>query len=170
MALVAKRLKAKDKIVTNVRTLAGILEGLRSQGKTIVFTTGCFDLLHPGHVRFLEDAKSRGDFLVVGVHDDRGCGRLKGKGFPVNDLDDRLECLAGFGSVDYVTPCEGEDAARLIELFAPAIFAKGQELQERSVHERAALKAKAVRVIACGDRKTHSLRKVVLKIRKRKFE
>ena len=170
MALVAKRIKAKDKVITSQRTLAQILEGLRSQGKTVVLVAGCFDLLHAGHVRCLEDAKSRGDFLVAAVYDDRNAGKIKGRGFPINELEERMETLAGLASVDYVTPCEDADASLLIERLAPTHFAKGSDQTEASVAERQALKATQTRVLVCGDKKTRSATKIVQKIRKRKFE
>lgn len=170
MALVAKKSKARDKIVKNQRTLAGILEGLRSQGKSIVFTNGCFDLLHVGHVRCLEDAKSRGDFLVVGVNGDRSVGKLKGKGFPINELDDRMETVAGLASVDYVTSFEEETADKILLKLEPAVYAKGSDHRERTLPERATLKSIGARIVICGDKKRRSTRKTVQKIRKRKFE
>jgi len=170
VALVVKRQKAKDKIVKNQRTLAGILEGLRSQGKTIVLTNGCFDLLHVGHVRCLEDAKSRGDFLVVACNEDKTVTRIKGKGYPVNSVEDRMETVAGLTSVDYVTAFSEETADTLIKKLKPNIYAKGTDYTERTVPERATVKEIGGKIIIVGDKKSHSTRKTVQRIRKRKFE
>lgn len=170
MALVAKRLKAKDKVITNLRTLAGTIEGLRSQGKAVVLTNGCFDLLHLGHVRCLEDAKSRGDFLIVALNDDRAVTKLKGKGFPVNTVADRMETVAGLASVDYVTCFEEETADSLLKKLQPTIYAKGTDYTERTVPERATAKGLGAKIIICGDKKRRSTTKTVQRIRKRKFD
>lgn len=171
MALVVRRKKAKDKIVKSLRNLGAIVEGLRSQGKSIVLATGCFDVLHVGHARCLEDAKSRGDFLVVGIHEDKLCGKIKGKGFPVHESTDRMEMLASLESVDYVCTFSDEDGTKLVELLQPAIYAKGAGVVERSLSEKPALKANSVRFQSCGgSKKTHSSNKIVQRIRKRKFD
>lgn len=171
MALVVKRKKAKDKIVKSLRNLSAIVDGLRSQGKSIVLATGCFDMLHIGHMRCLEDAKSRGDFLVVGIHDDKASGKIKGKGYPVHESADRMEMLANLESVDYVCTIEDEDGAKLLEMLKPAIFAKGAGVTERSLAERATLKGLGVRFLSCGGtKKAFSTSKIVQSVRKRKFE
>ena len=170
MALVIKKLKAKDKIVKNPRTLAGILDGLRSQGKVLVLTNGCFDILHVGHVRCLEDAKSRGDFLIVAVNEDKTVTKLKGRGFPLNSVEERMEVLAGLASVDYVTSFEACTADALIDKFKPTLYAKGTDYTEKTVPERATVKRIGSKVVIVGDKKAHSTRKVVQKIRKRKFD
>jgi len=170
VALVVKKLKAKDKIVKNHRTLSGILEGLRSQGKIVVMANGCFDLLHPGHVRCLEDAKSRGDFLVAVVHEDKAATKIMGKGFPINEIEERMETLSGLASVDYVTTCDDVTAEALVLLFQPQMLAKGTGFTERTTPERAAVKSIGSKVIICGDKKQRSAQKIVQRITKRKFE
>ena len=170
MALVVRRKKAKDKIVKSLRNLGAIVEGLKSQGKSIVLTTGCFDLLHVGHVRLLEDAKSRGDFLVVGVHDDKVATKIKGKGYPVHEAPERMEMLASFESVDYVCTIEDMDASALLKLIEPTFYARGTNFTERALPERPTLKTLGSRFLACGDKKRHASEKIVARIRKRKFE
>jgi len=166
----AKKLRARDKIAKNRKTLAGILDGLRSQGKAVVLTNGCFDILHVGHVRCLEDARSRGDFLVVAVNEDEVVTRLKGKGFPVNACAERMEVLAGLGCVDYVVSFKEETADALIEALKPNLYAKGTDYTERSIPESPTVKAVGGKVVIVGDKKDHASSKVVDRIRKRKFD
>jgi len=166
----AKKQKAKDKIIKSRRTLVGILEGLRSQGKTVVLTNGCFDILHVGHVRSLEDARSRGDFLVVAVNEDETVTRLKGKGLPVNPVDERMEILAGLASVDYVCSFSEDTADALIRALKPGLYAKGTDYTERTVPEGPTVKEIGAKIVIVGDKKRHSSSKVVEKIRNRKFD
>lgn len=170
MALVVRRKKAKDKIVKSLRNLRAIVDGLKSQGKSIVLTTGCFDLLHVGHVRCLEDAKSRGDFLVVAIYDDKMAGKIKGKSYPVHEAPERMEMLASLESVDYVCTIADEDGTQLLEMLEPTIYAKGTNFTERALTERPALKAVGSRYLGCGDKKSHSSSKIVARVRKRKFD
>ncbi len=170
MPAAPRKHKAKDKIIKSRRTLVGTLEGLRSQGKTIVLTNGCFDILHVGHVRSLEDARSRGDFLVVALNEDETVTKLKGKGFPINPVEERMEILAGLTSVDYVCSFAEETADALIKALKPGLYAKGTDYTERSVPEAATVKSIGAKVVIVGDKKNHSSSKVVEKIRERKFD
>lgn len=98
---------------------------LRAEGLRVVFTNGCFDLLHPGHVRYLAAARGRGDRLIVAVNADRTVSALKGKGRPVVPLPERMEVLAALEAVDYVIPFEEETPARVIDELVPDILVKG---------------------------------------------
>lgn len=98
---------------------------LRRQGKRVVFTNGCFDILHPGHVRYLRAARRLGDILVVAVNSDASVRRLKGAGRPFVPLRDRCEVLAGLASVDYVTSFRDDTPLRLIERLQPDVLVKG---------------------------------------------
>ncbi len=169
MALVVKKKRSKDKIVKNKKTLAGILDGLKSQGKKVVLTNGCFDILHVGHARCLEDAKSRGDFLVVALNEDAAVTKLKGRGYPINTLDDRMELVASLSSVDYVTSFGDQTADEILELFKPTLYAKGTDYTERTVPERSTAKEVGAKIVIVGDKKAHATSKVVQKIRRRKF-
>jgi cytidyltransferase-like protein len=97
LVVVPRSKLSKDKIIPDRKSLAAILFGLKAQGKVIVLTNGVYDLLHVGHVRCLEDARSRGDFLVVAVNSDDSTERGKGKGHPVVPAKERMEVLAGRG-------------------------------------------------------------------------
>lgn len=169
MVVVPRRLLSRDKILTDRKSLAAILAGLKAQGKTVVLTNGVYDLVHVGHVRCLEDARSRGDFLVVAVNSDESTERGKGKGHPVVPAEERMEVIAGFGFVDYVTTFDEDTADKLIELLKPSIYAKGTEYTLKTLPERETLKKLDIKAIFVGDKKDHSSSKLIQKIKKRKF-
>lgn len=98
---------------------------LKNTGKIIVFTNGCFDLLHKGHVTYLEGAKRLGDVLVVGLNSDASVKRLKGENRPVKDIESRVAVLAGMASVDVVVVFEEDTPLKLIEGILPDVLVKG---------------------------------------------
>jgi D-beta-D-heptose 7-phosphate kinase/D-beta-D-heptose 1-phosphate adenosyltransferase len=114
----------KQKIKTR-EELRNIIKDLKAKGKRIVFTNGCFDLLHLGHIRYLEKAKTLGDILVVGVNSDHSVQNLKGPKRPILPEEERAEILSGFGCVDYITIFDGEDPLELISTLQPDILVKG---------------------------------------------
>ncbi|KYZ78058.1 hypothetical protein AXX12_00485 [Anaerosporomusa subterranea] len=105
--------------------IAALAMQLRSQGQKIVLTNGCFDILHVGHVRYLNAARELGDCLIVGLNSDASVRQLKGPTRPVNDEADRAEVLAGLAAVDYVVVFSEETAESLVAEVQPAIYAKG---------------------------------------------
>ncbi|MBQ6759210.1 MAG: D-glycero-beta-D-manno-heptose 1-phosphate adenylyltransferase [Selenomonadaceae bacterium] len=107
------------------RDAASFCEGLRQRGKQIVFTNGCFDILHAGHVRYLTTAKSFGDVLIVGLNTDESVRRLKGTNRPINTQDDRAEVLLGLKAVDHVIFFGEQTAEALIAEVKPAVYVKG---------------------------------------------
>lgn len=119
-------MSCRRKVVTRT-TLARALRRARSGGRRVVFTNGCFDLLHAGHVQLLERAKRLGDLLVVGVNSDRSVRQLKGRGRPVVPQQDRALVLAGLASVDYVTIFSEPTPQRLIERVQPDVLVKGAD-------------------------------------------
>ncbi|NOQ22882.1 MAG: D-glycero-beta-D-manno-heptose 1-phosphate adenylyltransferase [Candidatus Aegiribacteria sp.] len=106
---------------------------LHTEGCTIVFTNGCFDILHPGHVHILRTARSFGDQLFVGINTDGSVTRLKGSDRPVNDLQSRMMLLAELRSVDYVVPFDEDTPLQLIEEIKPDILVKGGDYEVGSV-------------------------------------
>jgi D-beta-D-heptose 7-phosphate kinase / D-beta-D-heptose 1-phosphate adenosyltransferase len=104
---------------------ASRMEFYRAQGKRIVFTNGCFDILHRGHITFLDRAKALGDVLVVGINSDGSVERLKGPGRPVNPLEDRIEVLAALSCIDHIVPFDGDTPSDVIRLVRPDVFVKG---------------------------------------------
>ena len=105
--------------------LQRIIQDLKANGKRIIFTNGCFDLLHIGHVRYLEEAKSLGDILVVGVNSDASVRGLKGPNRPILPEEERAEILSGLGCVDYVTIFDEPTPFNLISLLLPHVLVKG---------------------------------------------
>ena len=129
-----------EKIV-NPDRLAAIAESLRTQGRKLVLTNGCFDLLHAGHVRYLQAARALGDALAVAINGDNSVGALKGEGRPLNTESDRAEIVAALACVDHVVVFPEVRVTRLIEKVRPAIYVKGGDYTPASLHpeERAAL-------------------------------
>ena len=117
-------------------------------GKTIVFTNGCFDLLHAGHVRYLAAARQLGDILVVGLNGDASVRELKGEGRPLNSQEDRAEVMAALGAVDYVIVFDEKRAANLMREVRPQVYAKGGDYTVNSLDpdEVAALKEIGARI------------------------
>ena len=113
--------------------LAKIIQGLKREGKKIVFTNGCFDLLHAGHVTYLEEAKGLGDVLVVGVNSDSSVRRIKGSGRPIVPLEQRMAVLAALEAVDYVVPFEEDTPYELIALLRPHTLVKGGDWRAEEV-------------------------------------
>ena len=105
--------------------LRRIIQDLKANGKRIIFTNGCFDLLHIGHVRYLEEAKSLGDILAVGVNSDASVRGLKGPNRPILPEEERAEILSGLGCVDYVTIFDEPTPFNLISLLLPHVLVKG---------------------------------------------
>ncbi len=121
--------------------LAALCEQLGAQGRRLVFTNGCFDLLHVGHVRYLQQARALGDALVVAVNGDASVRALKGPTRPVNGEADRAEVLAALACVDFVTVFHGERVTDLVRAIRPHIYAKGGDYTVDSLDagERGAL-------------------------------
>jgi D-glycero-beta-D-manno-heptose 1-phosphate adenylyltransferase len=121
--------------------LAALAESLRAQGRKLVLTNGCFDLLHAGHVRYLQAARSFGDALAVAINGDDSVHALKGEGRPLNTESDRAEIVAALACVDYVVTFPEVRVTQLIEKVRPAIYVKGGDYTPASLHseERAAL-------------------------------
>ena len=121
-----------DKILS-AKKLKYILERLRSKGKKIVFTNGCFDILHAGHVDYLSKAKRLGDILVVGLNNDLSVKKIKGKGRPINSQRDRAKVLASLCSVDYVTLFGEATPEKLIKELRPDILVKGGDWKIKNI-------------------------------------
>lgn len=111
--------------ILNDEQLLQAINQVRTQGKKIVFTNGCFDILHAGHVHCLQQAKELGDYLVVAVNSDQSIQKLKGPGRPINHLDHRMIVLAGLGMVDWVIPFADDTPERLLRLIKPDFLVKG---------------------------------------------
>ncbi len=134
--------------------LARLLAEPRAAGKTIVFTNGCFDLLHLGHVRYLQAARALGDLLIIGLNSDASTRRLKGPGRPLVPEQERAEVLAALACVDFVTIFEEDTAVALVGLLCPDVYVKGGDYASGGQGEAPAIKyaklPEAAPVLAAG--------------------
>jgi rfaE bifunctional protein nucleotidyltransferase chain/domain len=146
---------AASRIVERNRLIARVAIA-RRRGARIVLANGCFDLLHVGHVRYLEAARALGDLLVVGVNSDEQTRRLKGEGRPYVSERERAEVVASLRAVDLVTIFPEPTVEALIFAIRPDIHAKGTDYTEESVPERAVVLSYGGRVMIVGDPKDHS--------------
>jgi len=119
--------------VMDIAQVKNIVASLKAEGKKVVFTNGCFDILHPGHTRYLAAARDLGDFLVVAVNSDRSTRVIKGDKRPVMPQDARTEVLAALSFVDLVTIFDEETPYRVIEVLQPDILVKGGDWKEDEI-------------------------------------
>jgi rfaE bifunctional protein nucleotidyltransferase chain/domain len=147
-----------------VAEAAALAERLRAAGRRIVLANGCFDLLHVGHVRYLEEARRLGDVLFVGVNSDAAVARLKGEGRPLMPAIERMEILAALRPVDHVVVFDDDTADGLIRAIKPDVHAKGTDYTEASVPERATSEAIGAATAITGDPKRHATRDVIATI------
>lgn len=152
-----------SKILSGERLLAAVARQ-RAAGKRIVFANGAFDLLHVGHVRYLEAARREGDWLVVGVNSDRSVGRSKGPARPILPQSERAEIVAALAFVDVVAIFEEDSPAALIAAIRPDVHAKGTDYTEASVPERDVVAAYGGRTVIVGDPKDHATTDVIERI------
>jgi rfaE bifunctional protein nucleotidyltransferase chain/domain len=139
------------------------LPGLAA-GKKTVLANGCFDILHVGHVRYLEEARKLGDVLVVAVNSDRSVSVLKGAGRPILDERERVALVSALRCVDHVVVFDETDVSRVIDVLRPAIHAKGTDYTEATVPEREQVLAYGGQIRIVGDPKDHSTRDVIRRI------
>ena len=143
------RIVKRDELIT-------LVEAERRFGKRIVFANGCFDVLHVGHVRYLEAARALGDVLIVGINSDEQARRLKGEGRPLVPQDQRAEIISSIEAVDLVTIFSEPTVTELLLALKPDIHAKGTDYTEESVPERDVVRSYGGRVAIVGDPKDHS--------------
>lgn len=153
--------------VVSVEELRRRLDEYRWRGQRIVLANGCFDLLHVGHVRYLEAAKRAGDVLVVGVNSDSSVAQLKGSGRPLLPAAERVQLVAALAAVDYVVVFDAPTVVPLIEALRPDLHAKGTDYTPETVPEREAVRGVGGRVVIVGDPKQHSTRDLLASIRRR---
>jgi rfaE bifunctional protein nucleotidyltransferase chain/domain len=152
-----------EKVVSREQLVA-LVSADREAGRTIAFANGCFDLLHVGHVRYLQAAAAEADRLIVAVNDDATAG-AKGPGRPVLPAHDRAELVAALRGVDYVTIFPEATVAPLLLLLRPDVHCKGTDYTVDSVPERETVASYGGRVAIVGDPKDHSTRDLLSRIR-----
>jgi len=153
--------------VIDQNRLASIAEALRNQGRKLVLTNGCFDLLHLGHVRYLEMARGLGDALAVAINGDDSVRLLKGEGRPLNPENDRAEIIAALQCVDYAVLFPEMRVTRLIEEVRPAIYVKGGDYTPDSLHpeEHEALKRIGAEIRILPFEPGHSTSRLIAQIK-----
>jgi D-glycero-beta-D-manno-heptose 1-phosphate adenylyltransferase len=154
----------REKIVSR-QGLTAILEEHRRSSRKIVFANGVFDLLHVGHVRYLEAARAEGDVLVVGINSDSSTRKLKGPGRPILTERARATLVAALESVTYVTIFDELDVNSLLKELQPNVHAKGTDYTADTVPERELAALLGIRVAIVGDPKQHSTRDLLARLR-----
>ena len=149
------RLSNKTGVMSESDLLVEI-EQAKLTGQRVVMTNGCFDILHPGHVSYLQQASAQGDLLVVAVNDDDSVRRLKGPSRPVNPTADRMAILAALACVEFVVPFSEDTPARLIEAVAPDVLVKGGDYKVEEIAGHESVLARGGRVITLGFVEGHS--------------
>src|SRR3989338_5314219 len=142
-----------------------ITDKLKRQGKRIVFTNGCFDILHYGHIKYLQDAKNLADVLVLGLNSDSSIRKIKGSARPINKQLDRARVLSALTCVDYLTIFSEDTPLRLIKLIQPDVLVKGGDWQAEKIVGADFVKSHGGKVLAISYIKGYSTTKLINKIR-----
>jgi rfaE bifunctional protein nucleotidyltransferase chain/domain len=153
---------------TKIGTLPEVAEKVaahRDRGRTIAFANGCFDILHVGHIRYLDAARREADVLVVGINGDASVSRLKGPGRPLVNQADRALLVAGLRNVDHVVIFEEDDVSRLLLALRPDVHCKGTDYTKDTVPERDVVRSYGGRVAIVGDPKDHDTKRLIDRIR-----
>ena len=133
MKQLASKTGFTDYKIRPFETIAEQVRKWREEGWSLVFTNGCFDILHAGHVTYLQQARALGDRLIVAINTDESVTKLKGEGRPINTADRRLTVLAGLADVDWVTCFPGDTPEELLRLIQPDILVKGGDYDKKGV-------------------------------------
>ena len=155
---------ARSKLVT-LEEAQRHVSAARDEGRAVALANGCFDLLHVGHLRYLEGARAEADLLVVGVNGDDSVRRLKGTGRPVLAAVDRALLVAGLRCVDLVVLFDEDDVSRLLLALRPDVHCKGTDYTQETVPEREVVRSYGGRVAIVGDAKEHDTRELLARIR-----
>lgn len=153
-----------EKILTREQAVARLSRTSR-EGKTLALANGCFDLLHVGHIRYLQASKHEADLLLVALNTDASVRGLKGEGRPLQPEGDRAEIIASLACVDFVMLFEEPTVESVIELLQPDVQCKGTDYTEQTVPEREVLLRNGGRVAIVGDPKDHASSEIVKKLR-----
>ena len=154
----------REKILPREHLAARIAEH-RARGRRVVLANGCFDLLHAGHVRYLDGARRQGDVLVVAVNSDSSLRPLKGPGRPILPAEARARLVAALGAVSYVTVFDEPDVSALLTALRPDVHAKGTDYTADTVPERETARQLGVRIAIVGDPKRHSTGEMLTRLR-----
>lgn len=156
-----------EKKILNLRKIEKLIPYLKSRGKKVVFTNGCFDLLHYGHVKYLQDAKEKGDVLIVGINSDASVKRIKGKMRPLVGENDRLRLVASLESVDYALLFNEDTPLKIIKEIKPDVLVKGADWNRNDIVGRDFVTSYGGRVSTIKFIKGYSTTGLIRKIAKR---
>ena len=153
------------KKVLSLTEAVAFAEHLRHDGKIVVFTNGVFDLLHPGHIRYLQEACGEGDALIVGVNSDRSVSAIKGPGRPITPENERAEVVSGLRPVSAVVIFDEPDPRQIIERLQPDVLVKGADWPADRIVGRETVEARGGRVVRIPLAEGHSSSAIIEKIR-----
>ena len=159
-------MRPADAKIGTLEEIAARVAEARLEGRTVAFANGCFDLLHVGHVRYLQGARAEADMLVVGVNGDASVRRLKGEGRPVMPEDDRAVLVAALRAVDHVLVFQEDDVSRVLLTLRPDVHCKGTDYTKETVPEREVVRSFGGRVAIVGDPKDHDTRALLRRMRR----
>jgi rfaE bifunctional protein nucleotidyltransferase chain/domain len=154
--------------VLSIEQLTEAIARERDAGRTVALANGCFDVLHVGHVRYLQGAAAEADRLVVAVNDDQSVAALKGPGRPILAAADRVELVAALRGVDYVVTFGERTVERLLRLIRPDVHCKGTDYTIESVPERSVVLEYGGRTAIVGDPKNHATRELIERLAPRR--
>jgi D-glycero-beta-D-manno-heptose 1-phosphate adenylyltransferase len=154
--------------MTTVRDAQVLVERLHAAGKTVVFTNGVFDLLHPGHIRYLQHARTLGDALIVGVNSDRSVRANKGEGRPITPEGERAEILAALACVDAVVLFDEDTPHAIITALQPDVLVKGADWAEDAIVGRDVVEARGGKVVRVPLARGYSTTAIVKKVQEKK--
>lgn len=157
-----------DTKIRSLNSLLRILSRLRREGKKIGFTNGVFDILHPGHIDYLQKAKKQVDVLILGINSDRSVKKIKGKSRPINTQRDRAKVLAGLEAVDYIVIFNEETPYQLISSIKPDYLFKGSDWKREEIVGREIVESLGGKVVTIPYLKGYSTTGLLRKIWKRK--
>lgn len=158
-------LKNYPKII-NLKKLKEIREIARKKNLKIAFANGCFDIIHPGHIKYLKGAKEVADILILGVNSDSSVRKLKGKGRPFFPLKERLEVLSSIIYVDFIIPFSEDKPLKIIKTLKPDFHCKGGDYKKEEVPERELVEKLGGKVLIVGGKKIYSSSNLIKKIKK----
>ncbi len=159
---------SEPKLIATTDALKEVVAGLRREGKRIAFSNGCFEILHVGHLRSLQDARCHGDCLIVAVNSDESVRQYKGREEPIVPEHERAEILGGLACVDFVYIFDEPTVDGLLELIRPDAYCKGPEYTMENLPERETLKRVGGTLVTVGDPKDHSTSDLLNRIAERR--
>jgi rfaE bifunctional protein nucleotidyltransferase chain/domain len=145
----------------SLKQLSDIIESEKSKGNKIVLANGCFDLIHVGHIRYLKEAKQKGDILVVALNSDASVEKLKGQGRPLLKERERAEIISSFYFVDYITLFDEDNVEKILKALKPHVHAKGSDYTKETVPEKETVKGYGGQVAITGGPKVKSTSEII---------